>query len=403
MRLLAAPLLAVVCAVASAQEAPALSPVDFSGRWETTFGALDLAQNGSRVDGTYTDAGYATLWGTLKARRLTFLYEEATAAGEGWFELSADGRSFAGLWRVEDGEWAEWTGTLVSRARARGPYDGLFATGKGRIRLVQNEGAPVHGTYSYAGTLGTIRGQVRDGALRFTWREASSHGEGEFTLSADGKRIDGQWRSATGKEGAWKGKRVVARPKVQWLMILEAQWENSLVDQEYSFGAMLRAYFRRYPHVQVRHRRFGDRPDFVRGAREVALFGEPVVLVVASHGEAGKLIAGSDRIDPKELGEILNDAPNVKLVHFSSCELMIGDVPESIQKQLDRRIPLSGYAISVDWSASAVLEFLYFDLVLGRHMNPAKAAALVRKELAFAGDEGTPGSPLGGSHFRFVE
>ena len=82
----------------------------------------------------------------------------------------------------------------------------------------------------------------------------------------------------------------------------------------------------------------------------------------------------------------------------------IGDALARLRKPLaGRKLPLSGYATAVDWSASAALEFLYFDLVLGRGFAPARAAAVVRKELACAGDEGAQGSPFGGLKFRFSE
>jgi hypothetical protein len=396
-------ILVVLAAAARGQDAaPQAAAKGFGGAWESTFGRLVLTQTGSRVAGSYSGA---TLSGRVKGKRLTFRYTEPDAKGEGWFELAGDGASFAGMWREDGGRWSEWTGKRIAVLGPRGPFDGLFETPLGRVRLIQPAGGGIRGTYAYGGVAGTLAGTVSGRTFAFEWKESAATGLGRFTLSADGRSFEGTWRiGKDGEEKPWNGTRVQPRPKVVWLMVLEAQWEQSLADQEYSFGAMLRAFFRRYPHVQVRQRRFGDRPDFLRAASELTLLAEPVVLVVASHGESGKLVAGNDRIDPKDLGNLLNDAPNVKALHFSSCEMMLGEVPEGIQSCLKgRRIPLSGYAVTVDWSASAILEFLYLDLVLGRGLKPSKAAAIVRSELRFASDTDTLGSPLGGSHFRFVE
>ena len=114
--------------------------------------------------------------------------------------------------------------------------------------------------------------------------------------------------------------------------------------------------------------------------------------------------AGSDTIRAGDIAAALDWAHNLELIHFSACDMMVGNLPSVLQQGLvGRRVPISGYATSVDWSASGLLEMLYFDCVLGRNMSPAEAAKLVRKELPFSGDSGTPGSPLRGAHFRYTE
>jgi hypothetical protein len=130
-----------------------------------------------------------------------------------------------------------------------------------------------------------------------------------------------------------------------------------------------------------------------------------VALVLASHGEADGLLAGGEVIGAVDISRALNDAPGVFLTHFSACAVMGGEVPGTILGALpaDRAMALSGYAVPVDWAASALLEFLYLELVLGRRMTPAQAADVVRAELGFAGDVATEGSPLGATQFRFEE
>jgi hypothetical protein len=379
----------------------------FTGHWETSFGELVLEKEGAFLHGTYSSGGAATLRGSVEGRKLTFRYAETGARGEGWFELSPDGASFSGKWRPDDEpEWREWKG---KRAKASAPsrlrFDGLFETRYGRIRLAQT-GDAVSGVYRYNGSWGNIAGKVKDGLLSFEWREAESHGSGEFRLGSKSAQIRGRWKPSGAQAWKdWHGQRVKPKPGVVWLTILEAYWEESLSQSEYSFGRMLRAYFRRYPRVQLRHRRFGDVVDFVRAAREVALLAEPVVLLVASHGSGGQLVAGKERISAKLLGQVLAGLPNLKLVHFSACEMIVGDALKQLRAKLPegRKLPISGYAVSVDWSASAVLEFLYLDLILGRGYAPGRAARVVRQELGFSSDKGVSGSPLGGLKFRYSE
>lgn len=393
--------LLALCAPAHAQSAP-----DFSGTWETDYGDLRLVREGVLYRGSYGSAGTSVIVGTLSGRKLEFRYTEVGARGEGWFELAADGKSFQGKWRPDGQEsWASWSGTRKPPAKQPKTFSGLFETRYGRIRLEQT-GQSVAGLYRYAGSWGRIKGKVKEGRLEFEWREARGKGTGEFKLGEDGVQLRGTWK-VTGAESSktWNGQRVQPRPGVRWLVILEAYWEEELEQTEYSFGAMLRSYFRRYPRVEVRHRRFGDKADFVRAGREVAFLAEPVVLVIASHGESGKLVAGEDRIGSDLVGRVARDLPHLALLHFSACEIFAPGALKALRAELPkgRKLPISGYAVAVDWSGSALLEQLYFDLVLGRGIAPRRAAKLVKQELSFANDENAPDSILGALKFRYQE
>ena len=63
--------------------------------------------------------------------------------------------------------------------------------------------------------------------------------------------------------------------------------------------------------------------------------------------------------------------------------------------------PVSGYSTSVDWGASALLEFTYLDLMLNRGMDPAEAAAKLPALISYAGDSVAPDSPYLAAGFRF--
>lgn len=95
---------------ASTLEASEIS--DFSGTWETTYGTMYLQQENSHVSGHYTYESYSSIEGEVSEDgKLVFTYSEPSASGEGWFELSGDTMSFAGMWRPDGGgQWYEWEG-----------------------------------------------------------------------------------------------------------------------------------------------------------------------------------------------------------------------------------------------------------------------------------------------------
>src|SRR5947209_11314302 len=135
------------------------------------------------------------------------------------------------------------------------------------------------------GGAATIDGKIEAKRFKFTYQEPIVAGEGWFEQSADGKGFSGKWR-ANGQSAwaEWKGKRVEPVAGRTWLVVLEANWENDLSEQEYAFGTMLRAFFARSPRVQVRHRYFTDAASLSKWSKEVAYLAEPVVLVIATHG-----------------------------------------------------------------------------------------------------------------------
>src|SRR5262249_31203723 len=109
------------------QEGPAMS--DFSGRWVTTYGLMDLTQSGDQVRGTYGQA--ASLHGTVSGGRLDFQYQEPNATGEGWFELERYGK-FHGQWCAAGTDrWDAWDGQ-------RG-FEGVWDTSFGPMRLYHHD------------------------------------------------------------------------------------------------------------------------------------------------------------------------------------------------------------------------------------------------------------------------
>lgn len=344
---------------------------DFSGRWFTTFGVMLLEQHGARVGGRYRFRGSeGRIDGRVRGRVLRFRYDEPAESGTGEFRLVRHGR-FDGNY-VPKGAKAprSWNGH-------RG-WDGLWETGYGRLRLVQ-DGEHVLGYYTGSGH-GGLRGRARGTGLAFRYRERTSAGEGRFALADDGEAFTGEWRRGGARAWhPWNGHRVHARPDFTWLVVLEAYWQKGLAEPEYSFGAMLREFFARSSRVGVRQRFFHDAASLAHWTRELLYLAEPVILLVSSHGLAGGLSVPGGLIDTTRVLENLRHVENLRLLHFSSC-LVGKDATRALR---GRPFAVSGYTTSVDWSASALLEFAYLDQVLNRGVPPARAAAGLARRKAF--------------------
>lgn len=362
----------------------------FPGRWTTTFGTLVLEGRGAALAGTYR---YGTTEGRIEGRvrggAFRFRYTEPKESGTGEFRLLRAGK-FAGHYTPRGEKAAKrWEGH-------RG-WDGIWETGFGRLRLIE-EDRGVHGLYSGAGE-SSVRGRSKDGILTFRYRERNAAGEGRFTLSEDLESFTGVWR-ASGKRDwqPWNGHRVRVAPGVRWLVVLEAHWQRSLAEPDYAFGHMLRELFARQSQVRVRQRFFHDAESLRHWCRELDFLAEPVTLMIASHGRAEGLSVHGQLIDTAGVLDSLRWAESLELLHFSSC--LVGlDRDKALR---GRRFPVSGYTTSVDWGASALLEFTYLDLMLNRGLSPAAAAARLPSLVPYAGRRAPAGSPYRAAGFRFV-
>lgn len=363
---------------------------DFSGRWFTTFGSMLLEQRGAKVSGTYRYGSKdGRIEGVARAAVLRFRYSEPDETGTGEFRLMRAGK-FSGLYTARGTKTARrWVGH-------RG-WDGLWETDFGRMRLIQEEGG-VHGFYAGSG-LSTVRGRAKDSVLSFRYRERNSSGQGRFTLAEDSESFTGEWRPRGRSDWqSWNGRRVRATPGAKWLVVLEAHWQRSLDEPDYSFGHMLRELFARRSHVRVRQRFFHDEASLLHWCGELLFVAEPVVLMIASHGLEDGLHVQGRRIDTARVLDSLKWAESLDLLHFSSC--LVGLDRNRVLR--GRAFPVSGYTTSVDWGSSALLEFTYLDLVLNRGLSPAAAAAQLPTLVPYAGKRAPRGSAYRAAGFRFV-
>ena len=378
----------------------------FEGTWESTFGTLQLFVDGERVQGTYLVSGeLAAIEGKLKGRYLDFKYKEKAVSGEGKFELAPHGQSFSGRWRQKgETKWSKWSGTRTAVKPKKPSVNGLWKSTFGRMRLQQRKDK-VRGIYSLEGA-SFIDGAMQGRRLEFSYLEDEVQGEGWFQLSADGKALHGRWRPNGGsKWNSWNAVRQESLSDVKWLVVVEAPWQGGLAEREYSFGTMLKAYFAGSESVRVRHRFFTDARSLQRWCREAAYLAEPVILCIATHGTTKGLEVNGQVIGPKSVALSLDYDDELLLLHFSACKLMKSDFVSKMRALLDSGLsfPVSGYTTAVDWAGSAIVEFLYFELILVRGLSPAKAFAQVQKMLTFAGEKGPAGAAIEPLGFAFEE
>ena len=365
------------------------SSLSFAGTWFTSFGRLRLEAKGDGWAGAYR---YGTsdgeLAGKIEDGELRFRYRDAFDTGTGAFRLLRSGR-FVGHYRVKGSKHVRrWDGE-------RG-FDGVWETTFGPMRMV-HDGVAVRGTYGDRGDA-AIEGDAAGLGLAFTYREGDSAGEGSFQLDPDEQGFSGQWR----KQGEtdwrpWSGRRLATDQGVAWLVVLEAHWQHNLAEPEYSFGSMLREVFARRAGIRVRHRYFHDASSLEAWCRQLIYLPPPAFVVVASHGTPEGLSIRGNLIDTQRVLGCMEHAQGVRLLHFSSC-LVAQDGGSALS---NLSCPVSGYSTSVDWGASAMLEFTYLDMILNRGWDPADAAAQLPKLVAYAGERAPKGSPYPPAGFRF--
>jgi hypothetical protein len=361
-------------------------PSSFTGHWFTSFGPMTLQQDGMRVAGTYGQAGENTIEGSLENGPLVFRYAEERERGTGWFRLKRDNH-FAGTY-LADGQsrtlpWRGWRG-----------FDGLWDTSIGRLRMMQHAGAI---TASHEYPAANLQATVENGRAILAMTGEDIGGRGAIELDPAGHSFAGEWQGPNQPARAFSGQRVMPRPGLSWLVVLEAHWQRALDDAEFAFGKMLDELFARLPRVQVRHRYYHDEGSLLHWCRQLLFVPDPIVLVITGHGEANGLAVNGRIVPMRGIIDALRGADALDLMHFSSClvgqdsEKAFGDIP----------FPISGYTTRIDWAESALTEFIYLDMMLEKGLTPAEAAKQLLQLVRFAGDEPIPGSPYHPAGFRF--
>ncbi len=195
---------------------------DFAGSWQTTYGPMKLHRDGKKLAGSYDMGGQdCKIEGKMEGKRFVFKYEEPSARGEGWFEMSNDGQNFAGEWRAEGNEqWSKWEG---SRTAVDDKFAGTWKTTYGTMTLTQS-GNKIYGAYDMGGQRCLIVGKIENGRFEFAYGEPSVFGEGWFELSKDGASFSGKWRE-NGASGwnDWTGERTESESTQRKLLGLDRE------------------------------------------------------------------------------------------------------------------------------------------------------------------------------------
>jgi predicted esterase len=124
-------------------DAPQGKPSNLGGLWLTDLGLMELEQAGDKVQGRYALGGVSEIEGTVTGRNFNFKYK-AFRPGTGWFDLPADGSTFAGA-AVTNGfpGWYGWQGRRAPEfARHARLVPGQIVDGSTRGLLTYSVRAP---------------------------------------------------------------------------------------------------------------------------------------------------------------------------------------------------------------------------------------------------------------------
>jgi hypothetical protein len=350
---------------------------------------MDLTQQGTRVSGSYGPRGAEhPIEGSAAGDEFSFRYTEAQESGGGRFWLRRYG-SLGGEY-IADGShralpWQGWRGC-----------DGLWETPLGRLRFVQQTEERVIGFAEYDASA-CMEGRFDGRRLTFTLTATRWSGQGVLELDATGYAFNGEWRQDGQPANPLAGQRIMSRPGLTWLVVIEAHWQRALDESEFAYGHMLKELFARLPRVEVRHRFFHDEASLLHWCRQLLFLPESAILMLAGHGEANGLSVNGQIIALSRILESLRFADSLQLLHFSSC--LVGQ--DSERALIAAPFPISGYTTSVDWAQSALTEFIYLDMILEKGLSPAAAAQQLTALVRFAGTEDIAGSPYRPAGFCF--
>ena len=311
--------------------------------------------------------------------------------GTGWFRLRRPG-SFGGEYLAEGNArtlpWQGWRG-----------FDGLWDTSLGRLRLVQETGRVSGSSELDAGV--ALEGDLEEGGrlpFRVEGPTLGGGGLSSSTLSATCSTANGPRMGS--RPASIGGQRVMPRPGLTWLVVLEAHWQRALDDSEFAFGHMLHELFARLPRAQVRHRFYHDEASLLHWCRQLLYLPEPSVLVITGHGETTGLSVGGKIIGLS--GDRRRPAA-CRRPASSSTSPPAWWVRTPGRRYGRRRSRYPAIRPGSTGPQSALTEFIYLDMILEKGLTPARAAEQLLRLVRFAGNEDLPGSPYRPAGFCFVD
>jgi hypothetical protein len=97
---------------------PLPSGISFQGVWDSTWGKLELRQEGKKVSGTFTGYREGGLTGELEGDVWNFIWDQRkpTSHGHGFMQISPDGQHIEGRWGYlkDDAEGGRWAADRMS-------------------------------------------------------------------------------------------------------------------------------------------------------------------------------------------------------------------------------------------------------------------------------------------------
>lgn len=211
----------IVIAAGAASAADAAA--DFTGRWRSNFGLVELVQEGAQVNGTYSCCDGVIAGQVDEASgRLTFRWQDPTyGRGWGWFQLIEDGQAMEGAWGADgtDEPAGEWNAARVRaasvagepsywRVKGREPpagqisgvaelnLDGERLEGKlVLVYLTEFQGEPRR-----VEVTDLLQGQRRGKVWHIQWENVATGRRGGMKLAEQGRRLSGAWWAHKGRD-----------------------------------------------------------------------------------------------------------------------------------------------------------------------------------------------------------
>lgn len=177
----------------------------WAGKWDTSYGKLNLKQYGNKVRGTYGSIGI--IEATASKRRgkhiLKGMFTNRSRRGTFMFTLSND-HKFRGKWKWSSE--AQLSKTWNGSKKVQQNWSGKWKTTFGVLTLRQYNNV-VSGTYR---NIGIIEAKVVNGKLKGRFTNKTK--EGTFVFRSRGNnRFTGQWKwkgNSKWRSQKWTGRKI---------------------------------------------------------------------------------------------------------------------------------------------------------------------------------------------------
>lgn len=193
---------------------------DFSGKWASNFGLVELMQMGERVTGTYSCCN-GNITGCVNGYRLEFTWRDPVY-GNGWgrFVMSPDKKRLDGVWgysgqQTANGKWnairfaapsmrgtpSYWTVSGLNAAV--GSLDGkaelFIADGEVSGKIEGKYSTPIQKQIQKIDMFNYLEGTATERGMQLRWRSPIDDSAGTMDLQRSAGRLVGSWVSDDGK------------------------------------------------------------------------------------------------------------------------------------------------------------------------------------------------------------